>query len=158
MATVQSNDGLSQVEYLDFSDDTLVDNFKKKVNLIYEGFRKRNILMPHSIYLPKEALLKALGVTRNQGGGLVEDNSNRTGVLMYVTSKVDIQDPVELLAKIFPDSTVNPNENTSHFSIAVVATNNALENFEANGANFVSSKECPPEVDCPPWHTAPQIQ
>lgn len=154
MATVQS----PQVQYLDFSDDALVDNFKTKVNLIYEGFRKRNILMPHSIYLPKEALLKALGVTRNQGGGLVEDDSNRTGVLMYVTSNVGIQDPVELLAKIFPDSPVNPNENTSHFTIAVVATNDAMENYQAAGANLVSGKECPPSVDCPPWHTAPQIQ
>lgn len=154
MATVQP----PQVVYLDFSNETLVDDFKTKVNLIYEGFRKRNILMPHSIYLPKEALLKALGVTRNQGGGLVEDNSNRTGVLMYLTSNVAIQDPAELLAKIFPDSAINPNENTSHFTIAVVATNDAMENYQANGANLVSGKECPPAVDCPPWHTAPLIQ
>ena len=114
--------------------------------------------MPHSIYLPKEALLKAMGVSRDQNGGLVEENPDRTGILMYVTTKVESQDLTELKQILFPDSAGNPNEDTSHFTIAVVAINDAMENYEAAGANFVSGKECPPEVDCPPWHTAPEIQ
>lgn len=158
MATDQSNGGSSQVLYLDFSNDLLVDDFKKKVDLIYGEFRRRSILMPHSIYLPKEALLKALGISRDQTGGLVEENPDRTGALMYVTTKVESQNLTELKQILFPDVAVNPNENTSHFTIAVVAVNDAKENYEAEGANFVSGKECPPEVDCPPWQNAPQIQ
>lgn len=146
------------VTALDFSDPNVVDEFKEQVNLIYKGFRERKLLMPHSVFLPKEELLKALGVARREEG-LVETSTARAGVLLYVASNVNENDPDEMVKKLFPDegTQIDPNENSSYFTIAVIATNSRLETYQAAGANFIATKECPPADDCPPWHSAPLI-
>ncbi|MDX2067703.1 MAG: hypothetical protein SFV55_04710 [Haliscomenobacter sp.] len=150
------------IRLLDFSNQGELASFKEQVNLIYTAFRQRNILMPHSVFIPRKELLRALGVVERDGE-LVELESEsepkRTGVFLYMTSSSHETNfnPEKLIQGLFPAMPVNPNTDASSFTIAVVATNEELGNYQDTGANFITLSECPPKIDCPPWHEAPPI-
>lgn len=146
---------------LDFGNPTELSKFKAKVNLIYEGLRAKKILAPHSVYLHKEDILAALGIKR-VGDQLLEDPAvngiERTGLLVYLTPTNELLNDPDLKEKIFPSAGADVDLNgDSRISLTIVAANDNLEIFGTNGA-YLSSLECPPAVDCPPWHNAPPIQ
>lgn len=149
---------LPLVRLLDFSDQGELASFKKQVNLIYTAFRQRNILMPHSVFIPKKELLRALGV-EERDGELFDVEPERTGVLFYMSSSSYETDfnSAELTKELFPTEPVDPNEDASSFTIAVVATNEERGNYQDTGANFIALSECPPRNDCPPWHSPPPV-
>jgi hypothetical protein len=146
------------VRLLDFSNQGELASFKEQVNLIYKAFRQRKILMPHSVFMPKKELLRALGVVERDGE-LFDTNPERTGLLVYVSSSSEEATPNldELIQELFPVGPLDPDTNASSFTMAIVATNDERGSYQATGANFVALSECPPRNDCPPWHTPPPV-
>lgn len=134
---------------------------KEQIDIIYDGLRALNVLIPHSVYMPKDDILAALGIVR-EGDHLIEDpnldGAERAGLLFYLMPTEELRplSAADLKQELFPATAPENMDDISRITIAIVTANETLESFQQQGA-YLATSECPPRNDCPPWHTPPPV-